>query len=718
MAEPPPIGMSATDWTLEQTRALLRLAEDPESFKQVNILTQVIAGLMNGTLWDNRAAARDELLAKIQETMKKAGDTAGGALGAVISTVYGVDAVGGSLGTIASGGGTAAARKAAGDAIVATIFEIFNLAGVADGYRNRAAGTEEQHNFARFVGMNWQLQMADLIAEMAAQWVPWDVMGGVREIGDKIQKVLGLEDAQEEIMEPLMEKLIIAGLEQRFNRVTKPTDLAPGDAVQAFIQGLIPEAQYNKTLDNAGIMDDVRAALLKLRAKNLTEADFRDLYQRGTWTESDVLAAFRAIGYLEDDAQLKTNLILQDREFTLRKELLNVKESQFVAGVLDEGSLRTYLATLSFSAEEEDLEIEIAKGKASLARTAKPKQITGTFNVAPWRVRPGNTAMMSWNIRNADTITISGIGAVAARGERVITPEVSQTYILTAESDTDSERFEAAVQVGETRELKRPTASFSASPGRIQIGTPVQLSWSTSGAETVSIDGIGGVAEAGAVPVFPFLSTIYTLRATNAQGTTVRQDIVFVEPPDVDFDRERRPSISFSISPPVVDKKQPRSEVKWSISRAEGGTITFPNGDTQNVGRNGAFIITTTESGIYTLRASNLFGETQNQEAIIVKQALEEEPPPPPEEQVPVLTLSVSPGTATPGESLSVFWNIVGATIGTLIFPDATSRQVGVSGSQAYLAPSVAGTYEFRLQASNPAGPASQSVVIVVSTVG
>lgn len=640
MAEPPILGPGdlgpitnvnpprdvIADWTIEQVRAYLRAATDPETAEEFNKVTQVIAGLANGTYWKNHEKARGDILKDLKDLFVKVATLIGESFSTVANSIYGVDIEGGSLSKIASGGGSAGVRFAAGDAIVKQIMDIFDTQAVKAGYQARLPGSAEQGNWARFVGVNWQLQMADLIAEFASKWAPWDIAGATREIGEHIQKILGLEDAQEEIFEPIVEKLIVAGLEKRFNRETKPTDYPPADAIQLHIQGKITRQVLDWILDNEGFRDDIRDNLIALRAKDLTEADARDLLERGIWDASALKAFFVSLGYLDADAQRKADLVAGDRKWKLKNELLTVKESQFVAGVLDEGSFRNYLVTMSFSQEEEDIEIEIVKGKASLTATGKPKQITGTFNVAPWRVRPGNTALMSWNIRNATDITISGIGSVPARGERVITPDISQTYVLTATSDTDSERFEAVVQVGDTRELKRPTASFSASPGRIQMGTPVELKWSTGNADSVSIDGIGQVSEAGAMPVFPFLSTIYTLRATNAQGTTVRQDIVFVELPDIDLDRERRPSISFSITPGVVKASQPQAELNWSISRADEGRLTFPDGSTQNVSRNGAMIVTATASGIYTLRANNAFGETRNQEALIFQGADEEQP--------------------------------------------------------------------------------------------
>lgn len=706
------------DWAQEIIRGIVRLYGDEESAEEVSKVLQAFNATSNGTFWDNRKAGREETLEDIRKLLTDVGAKVSGGIASAIGSLYGIPAVANSLNAVANGTADNAVRLAAGRAVVEVIFGIFNLQGVASGYLNREPGVEEKENFARFIGMNWQIQMADLIAEMASKWIPWDVAGGVREIGDKVEKLLGLEDAQEEIMEPLMEKLIIEGLNKRFNRETMPTDLSPGDAVQAHIQDLITPLAFKMIMDNEGIRPDIRDALIQLRAKNLSESDYRDLYQRGVWSRDDVFKAYRSNGYLADDAELKTSIIIVDRMWMLRKELWNVKEQQFAHGVLDEAAFRAFLSTMHFSAEEEDIEIEIAKGRASLSTTKKPKVITGTFNVAPWRVKPGASAIMSWNIRNATSITISGVGSVEPRGERVIQPDISQTYVLTASSDTDEERFEAVVQVGDTRELKRPTASFSASPGKITVGTPVELKWATNNAESVSIDQVGPVAESGALPVFPFLSTIYTLRARNAQGETIRQDIVFVELPDLGFGKDQRPGVSFAITPGVVKAKQPRAELTWTLTRASSGTLTFPDGSTKEVGRNGALIFTATTSGIFTLKASNVFGETQNQQAVIFEEAADDEPPPPPGTVPPTVFLSVSPGTAHPGESLFVFWTITGADVGTMVFADGTTRQVGASGNQNVTAPATPGTYEFRLQASNAAGPASQSVILVVSTAG
>jgi peptidoglycan-associated lipoprotein len=64
-----------------------------------------------------------------------------------------------------------------------------------------------------------------------------------------------------------------------------------------------------------------------------------------------------------------------------------------------------------------------------------------------------------------------------------------------------------------------PTASISVSPDTIQAGQSSTLTWQTSNATDVSIDGIGAVQATGSQPVSPTDSTTYHLVAKGAGGT-------------------------------------------------------------------------------------------------------------------------------------------------------------------------------------------------------
>jgi len=64
-----------------------------------------------------------------------------------------------------------------------------------------------------------------------------------------------------------------------------------------------------------------------------------------------------------------------------------------------------------------------------------------------------------------------------------------------------------------------PTASLSANPNTVDQGQPTTLTWQTTGATDVSIDGIGAVEASGTRQVTPIDSTTYHLVAKGSGGT-------------------------------------------------------------------------------------------------------------------------------------------------------------------------------------------------------
>src|SRR6202142_1047810 len=79
-----------------------------------------------------------------------------------------------------------------------------------------------------------------------------------------------------------------------------------------------------------------------------------------------------------------------------------------------------------------------------------------------------------------------------------------------------------------------PTASLTASPDSIQKGQSTSLTWQTSNATDVSIDGIGAVQASGSQQVTPSDSTTYHLVAKGAGGSqeaTARVTVTQPPPP-------------------------------------------------------------------------------------------------------------------------------------------------------------------------------------------
>lgn len=76
-----------------------------------------------------------------------------------------------------------------------------------------------------------------------------------------------------------------------------------------------------------------------------------------------------------------------------------------------------------------------------------------------------------------------------------------------------------------------PTASISANPATIDKGASTTLTWQTTNATDVSIDGIGAVQPNGSQSVNPTESTTYTLTAKGAGGTQSATTRVTVNQP-------------------------------------------------------------------------------------------------------------------------------------------------------------------------------------------
>ncbi|MGB7148693.1 MAG: peptidoglycan-associated lipoprotein Pal [Terriglobales bacterium] len=75
-----------------------------------------------------------------------------------------------------------------------------------------------------------------------------------------------------------------------------------------------------------------------------------------------------------------------------------------------------------------------------------------------------------------------------------------------------------------------PTASLSANPNTVDAGQPTTLTWQTTNATDVSIDGIGAVDLSGSRQVTPVDSTTYHLVAKGTGGTQDATARVTVNP--------------------------------------------------------------------------------------------------------------------------------------------------------------------------------------------
>ncbi len=149
------------------------------------------------------------------------------------------------------------------------------------------------------------------------------------------------------------------------------------------------------------------------------------------------------------------------------------------------------------------------------------------FTANPASITPGNSSMLSWLVSDADTVTISygsSVTPVGSVGSAPATPPTTTTYTLTATNAAGTDTDTVQVVVGGGAPPGLPVISyFTASPGSITLGASSTLSWSVSGAATVSVNqGVGAVPPSASILVSPAATTTYTLTATNASGSVTQ----------------------------------------------------------------------------------------------------------------------------------------------------------------------------------------------------
>jgi len=235
-----------------------------------------------------------------------------------------------------------------------------------------------------------------------------------------------------------------------------------------------------------------------------------------------------------------------------------------------------------------------------------------SFLADPTQIQPGNDSELSWEVNDADSVSISpGIGSVSASGTRSVSPGATTTYTLTATNSNGTVSAQATVTV---LDPVNPTIlSFSAVPSTINQGESSTLSWVTENADSISIQGLSGSWTAsGNTSVAPSQSQTYTLTAQNSNGSVSRQVTVTV------LVSEDKPAIlSFSVTPERPEEGQTYT-LSWDVDEgsAETQLLLYDQSEPGSPGLSlnqlqGQLSYEADISKTFLLRAQNVFGSVQ-----------------------------------------------------------------------------------------------------------
>jgi hypothetical protein len=299
------------------------------------------------------------------------------------------------------------------------------------------------------------------------------------------------------------------------------------------------------------------------------------------------------------------------------------------------------------------LTVKDDKGAQGIARTAVTTQQPAVqqevqiirFQASPTNIKPGQTSTIDWQVLNADSVTITGIGTVDPKnGNRTVSPTSTTQYVLTARNRNSEVTATTTITVE-----AQPVAQFlscSVSPTNITAGESATINWATLNADSVSISGgIGTVPANGQRVVTPTATTTYTLTATNPRGPVTCDVTVTVSQGTVPR------IVSFTANPMSIQSGQ-ASTLAWSVENATSVSISNL-GSVQN---SGSQDVKPTQTTTYVLTAANKNGQTTASTTVTVTAA-------PPVNPVTLSACMASPATsAKPGDPVVLSYSATNAT--------------------------------------------------------
>ncbi|HEY1757138.1 MAG TPA: OmpA family protein [Bryobacteraceae bacterium] len=245
-----------------------------------------------------------------------------------------------------------------------------------------------------------------------------------------------------------------------------------------------------------------------------------------------------------------------------------------------------------------------------------------------------------------------------------------------------------------TKATPTPTINFfTATPASITSGQSSTLSWSVTGANTVTITGNSStnLGLTGSLPVSPTVTTTYTLTATNSYGSTTSQVTVVVGSSTV--------SLLYCYATPTNIMAGESATLNWSAPLATAVTISPTVG---SVPPTGTFAVSPTATTNYTVMAT---GPNNTSASCTIAVTVT------PGQLPRIIQFSATPPNIMSGQSSTLNWVVDNATAVSINNGVGT---VALTGTQSV---SPTATTAYTLTATNAYGSVTAMATVTVTVV-
>lgn len=277
----------------------------------------------------------------------------------LLTKVTGLNIPDGALKAAIQGDNSEEVRRAFGSILLAFLDENLDVDKVAQGFANRTPGEGERDSMSRLLGTAFRIQAGDMAMDWITQALPFGLASGLKDVAERFNDAMNLDDALEDIIQVPMQEVIEKGLQQWYARKIKPVDLTDSQARQALLQERITEDIYNKVLDNNGVRDDIRAPLLEMARPNLTESDIDQAYQRNLIDEAKVEGQYKDRGFQGEEREIKKQLVLKNRRWKLEERILELYGNLYRDDVALKPEVTPFLEHLGYEPDEIEMWFQV-----------------------------------------------------------------------------------------------------------------------------------------------------------------------------------------------------------------------------------------------------------------------------------------------------------------------------------------------------------------------